>query len=98
MRRLLIEPRPMPSFAETSWTVSHPCSIKRSLRLLILAEWRTHFTLTVSKASPTPAHSPIIENAGDLGIGVFVQQKIDVLANVFMSGSQLLGRERARNS
>ena len=35
------------------------------------------------------AQSAIVEDAGNLRIGVFIQKNVDVMANVFMSGTHL---------
>jgi len=86
-----------PSLAESSFLVSIPASSNGFLRLLSLAEKRSHWTLAVSKASPAPMpQSALVENAGDLGIGVLVQQSVDLPVHRFVSGSQLLSRQVTR--
>ena len=48
----------IPSVTQACLRVSMPASSKRSLRLLSLAERRTHWTLAESNASPAPVRSP----------------------------------------
>ena len=88
---------PMPSLAEICRLVSMPASSNRSLKLLSLVEKRTH-PLDADRVEGVPgsgAQPALVEDVCHLGVGIFVEETVDLLAHVRVCGALLLSRQRA---